>query len=123
MAGLCGTEAAPFIQQYRSPKCVRSGSVLRHEVLATCAVCCKQEIDQLYKIFQVLGTPEEASWQGCTQLPDYKDTFPKWRPRQLAELVPALTPAGVDLLSRMLTYTPQHRCVADPLSTCPLSAC
>lgn len=31
-----------------------------------------QEIDELYKIFQVLGTPSELSWPGVSQLPDYK---------------------------------------------------
>mmetsp|Transcript_35968 Transcript_35968/g.80065 ORF Transcript_35968/g.80065 Transcript_35968/m.80065 type:complete len:302 (-) Transcript_35968:441-1346(-) len=70
------------------------------------------EIDQLYKIFQVMGTPDENLWPGVSQLPDYKDTFPKWRPRNLLELVPTLDRAGVDLLSRMLVYTPQHRITA-----------
>ncbi|GAX79806.1 hypothetical protein CEUSTIGMA_g7246.t1 [Chlamydomonas eustigma] len=70
------------------------------------------EIDQLYKIFQGLGTPDESCWQGVTSLPDYKDTFPKWRARNIAELVPTLDTAGVDLLSRMLVYTPQHRITA-----------
>lgn len=31
-----------------------------------------QEIDELYKIFQLLGTPSEAIWPGVSQLPDYK---------------------------------------------------
>jgi cyclin-dependent kinase 2 len=70
------------------------------------------EIDQLYKIFQGLGTPDESSWQGVTSLPDYKETFPKWRARVLSELVPTLEPSGVDLLCRMLTYTPQQRITA-----------
>ena len=34
--------------------------------------CWLQEIDELYKIFQVLGTPSEATWPGVSQLPDYK---------------------------------------------------
>ena len=34
--------------------------------------CCPQEIDELYKIFQVLGTPSEELWPGVSQLPDYK---------------------------------------------------
>lgn len=67
------------------------------------------EIDQLYKIFQVQGTPDESGWPGVTQFPDYKDTFPKWRPRNLAEIVPSLDRSGIDLLSRMLVYPPQHR--------------
>ena len=31
-----------------------------------------QEIDELYKIFQVMGTPNEQIWPGVSQLPDYK---------------------------------------------------
>lgn len=77
-----------------------------------CNVVPLQEIDQLYKIFQVMGTPDESSWQGVSQLPDYKDTFPKWRPKDLAAVVPSLGPAGVDLLSRMLVYVPQYRITA-----------
>lgn len=77
-----------------------------------CDVVPLQEIDQLYKIFQVMGTPDESSWQGVSQLPDYKDTFPKWRPKDLAAVVPSLGPAGVDLLSRMLVYVPQYRITA-----------
>ena len=30
------------------------------------------EIDQLLKIFKILGTPSEDSWPGVTSLPDYK---------------------------------------------------
>ena len=32
----------------------------------------RQEIDELYKIFQILGTPNETVWPGISQLPDYK---------------------------------------------------
>ncbi len=37
------------------------------------------EIDQLFKIFKVLGTPDESMWTGVSALPDYKDTFPKFK--------------------------------------------
>ena len=37
-----------------------------------------QEIDELFKIFHVLGTPNEGTWPGVTQFADFKDTFPKW---------------------------------------------
>ena len=37
------------------------------------------EIDQLFKIFRVLGTPTESTWPGVSQLPDFKDTFPQWQ--------------------------------------------
>ncbi|KAL4854142.1 Cell division control protein 2 A [Chlorella vulgaris] len=70
------------------------------------------EIDELYKIFQVLGTPSEASWPGVSQLPDYKDCFPQWRPRDLQSVVPTLDALGVDLLGHLLQYNPSERITA-----------
>jgi hypothetical protein len=58
-----------------------------HHVTRRC--CCdahKQEIDELFKIFRVLGTPTEATWPGISTLPDYKDIFPLW-----CNLVPSRT--------------------------------
>ena len=63
---------------------------------------CMQEIDELFRIFRVLGTPTEASWPGVSSLPDYRDIFPRWAPRSLSELVPALDPLGLDVLGKML---------------------
>lgn len=56
---------------------------------ASSARCCRpvtlyalpQEIDELYKIFQVLGTPSEATWPGVSQLPDYKASRPDGLPQ------------------------------------------
>jgi serine/threonine protein kinase len=73
---------------------------------------CTQEIDELYKIFMLLGTPNEHIWPGVSHLPDYKDTFPSWRPQPLADIVPSLDPVGLDLLSKMLVYDPQARITA-----------
>eukprot|EP00887_Chlorella_sp_A99_P001603 scaffold8.g1603.t1 len=70
------------------------------------------EIDELFKIFQVLGTPDEESWPSVTQLPEYNPVFPKWGRQNLAAFVPTLEPAGVDLLSRMLEYVPAKRITA-----------
>jgi len=41
------------------------------------------EIDQLYRIFRVCGTPTEAIWPGVSKLPDWKPTFPAWSPKAL----------------------------------------
>lgn len=49
-------------------------------------------------IYSVLGTPNEESWPGVKQLPDYKPTFPQWSAQNLAEQVPYLDAAGIDLL-------------------------
>ncbi|KAK7845413.1 cell division control protein 2 like protein [Quercus suber] len=70
------------------------------------------EIDELFKIFRVLGTPNENTWPGVTSLPDYKSTFPKWPPKDLATMVPSLDSAGVDLLSKMLCFDPSRRITA-----------
>lgn len=67
------------------------------------------EIDELFKIFQILGTPNEVSYPGVSQLPEYKDLFPQWRPKHLPEVVPTLCPAGIDLLGKLLAYSPARR--------------
>jgi serine/threonine protein kinase len=67
------------------------------------------EIDELFRIFRLLGTPTEADWPGVSQLPDYKECFPKWQAGDLSASVPGLDPLGVDLLSKMLTFNPATR--------------
>lgn len=67
------------------------------------------EIDQLHKIFMALGTPSDAFWPGVSELPDFKDTFPKWPRRPIGQTVQRLDPLGADLLAKMLTYEPSQR--------------
>ncbi|KAL5199479.1 hypothetical protein ABZP36_020682 [Zizania latifolia] len=67
------------------------------------------EIDELFKIFRVMGTPNEETWPGVASLPDYKTAFPKWPPVDLATVVPTLEPLGLDLLSKMLYLDPIRR--------------
>ncbi|CAI5746481.1 unnamed protein product [Peronospora destructor] len=67
------------------------------------------EIDELFRIFRVLGTPNETLWPGVSTLPDYKWLFPQWRPQSLSKVVPQLDRVGLDLLSRLLTYDPSGR--------------
>jgi serine/threonine protein kinase len=69
-----------------------------------------QEISQLFKIFQVLGTPNEDMWPGVMSLPDYLPSFPKWHPQDMNEILKhRLEPEGMDLLHRMLRYAPSER--------------
>ncbi|KAG1795666.1 kinase-like domain-containing protein [Suillus plorans] len=67
------------------------------------------EIDQIFKIFRILGTPSEETWPGVTQLPDYKDTFPRWSKQELKGVVPNLDEQGLDLLAHTLTYDTAKR--------------
>ncbi|XP_068642037.1 cell division control protein 2 homolog [Aristolochia californica] len=70
------------------------------------------EIDELFKIFRVLGTPNEETWPGVSSLPDYKSAFPKWPSKDLATVVPDMEPTGIDLLSKMLCMEPSRRITA-----------
>ena len=67
------------------------------------------EIDQLYKIFQVRGTPTRAVWPGVDDLPDYNPLFPRWEAQPWEVVVPGLNDQGRDLLRRMLQLDPARR--------------
>ncbi|KAG8177058.1 hypothetical protein JTE90_024945 [Oedothorax gibbosus] len=67
------------------------------------------EIDQLFRVFRTLGTPDEVSWPGCTAMADYKPTFPRWMPRDITLTLPMLDLEGQDLLLKLLTYEPRGR--------------
>ncbi|KQK00216.1 cyclin-dependent kinase G-1 [Brachypodium distachyon] len=81
----------------------------------------KRDIDQLSKIIQMLGTPNESIWPGYSKLPGARAKFPKQPYNKLREKFPAvsftggltLSEAGFDLLNRMLTYDPETRISAD----------
>ena len=97
-------------KQYSTPVDLWSiGCIFAEMVLQKPLFPGDSEIDELFKIFQVLGTPNEISYPGVTQCPEYKDVFPQWRPRNLSEVVPALCPDGIDLLSKLLEYSPSRR--------------
>nr|BAE06269.1 cyclin-dependent kinase A2 [Scutellaria baicalensis] len=70
------------------------------------------EIDELFRIFRVMGTPTEETWPGVTSLPDFKSSFPKWPTKELATVVPSLDSAGLDLLGKMLILDPSKRITA-----------
>jgi cyclin-dependent kinase 2 len=67
------------------------------------------EIDQLFKIFRVLGTPTEETVPGISSYPDYKPTYPNWTGSGLVCLLPTLDDQGRDLISRMICYDPRKR--------------
>eukprot|EP00996_Jenningsia_fusiforme_P000521 NODE_1461_length_1522_cov_354.034623_g1319_i0.p2 GENE.NODE_1461_length_1522_cov_354.034623_g1319_i0~~NODE_1461_length_1522_cov_354.034623_g1319_i0.p2 ORF type:complete len:308 (-),score=58.75 NODE_1461_length_1522_cov_354.034623_g1319_i0:463-1386(-) len=67
------------------------------------------EIDTLYKIFQLLGTPDDRAWPGVTALIDFNSAFPVWRRQPLAKAVPTMDSESLDLLEQMLAYDPAKR--------------
>ncbi|XP_029202534.2 cyclin-dependent kinase 2-like [Acropora millepora] len=67
------------------------------------------EIDQLFRIFRTLGTPDDNLWPGVSDLPDYKSSFPKWPVQNLLQVIPSLGQNGADLLQQLLAYEPVSR--------------
>jgi cyclin-dependent kinase 2 len=72
----------------------------------------ESDIDQLMKIFKVLGTPDEEVWPDIVNHPYYKDSFPKYPPVKIEELLSNLDPEGINLLGKMLAYDPNQRITA-----------
>jgi serine/threonine protein kinase len=68
------------------------------------------QIDQLFKIFRLCGTPSDEVWPDVSSLPHFLPTFPKW-PRNRHALMQLISadPAALDLIERMLVYDPQRR--------------
>ncbi|KDQ58137.1 hypothetical protein JAAARDRAFT_34955 [Jaapia argillacea MUCL 33604] len=67
------------------------------------------EIDQIFKIFRILGTPNEEQWPDLRNMADYKPTFPQWHGQDLRVQVPTLDDAGVELLKSTLIYDTSKR--------------
>jgi serine/threonine protein kinase len=68
------------------------------------------EIDELFRIFRTLGTPNETTWPGVGELPDFKPVFPQWPAQPIVRACPeGLDAQGLDLLKRMFVYSPADR--------------
>lgn len=68
------------------------------------------EIDQLFKIFHVLGTPTEDNWKGVTHLPDYNDKFPIFKATGIQHRNEfPVSKAALNFLNEMIIYNPIKR--------------
>lgn len=73
------------------------------------------EIDQLFQIYRVLGTPNNDIWPGIVDLPDYKAVGPRWKKKDLKsseELKGQIDAEGVALMEKILTFPPNKRITA-----------
>ncbi|KAG5475763.1 hypothetical protein CUR178_03476 [Leishmania enriettii] len=73
------------------------------------------EVDQLFKIMSVLGSPTEEVWAGGLRLAKkIRYTFPAVAGSGLAQALPSHVPSpALDLLRRMLVYDPKVRLTAE----------
>ncbi|KAJ3322163.1 cyclin-dependent kinase 5 [Blyttiomyces sp. JEL0837] len=69
--------------------------------------------DQLFKIFKLLGTPNETIWPKISELPDYKSDFPIYEKTSVGDILPKLDSNGLDLLSKLIEYQPEKRISAE----------
>ena len=66
------------------------------------------DLDQLTKIFTLLGTPTEEQWPGMRCLPQFMECRPCPAP-PMRKFFPTAPDAALDLLSRMLCFDPNRR--------------
>uniref|UniRef100_A0A1I7ZG02 cyclin-dependent kinase n=1 Tax=Steinernema glaseri TaxID=37863 RepID=A0A1I7ZG02_9BILA len=70
------------------------------------------EIDQLFRIFRLFGTPSEETWKGFEHLECFNAEFPKWPTRTVGELFPHLDANGIGFLTLMFVMNPKNRSAA-----------
>ncbi|XP_060926425.1 cyclin-dependent kinase 4 [Limanda limanda] len=69
--------------------------------------CGESEVDQLGKIFEVIGLPSEDEWP--TDVTLSRKHFPSLVPRPITEFVSEIDEQGTQLLLNMLTFDPLKR--------------
>lgn len=60
----------------------------------------------LIVLLRTLGTPNNDVWPDVESLPDYKNTFPKWKSGNLSSMVKNLDKNGLDLLAVRMRAQP-----------------
>lgn len=69
--------------------------------------CGKSEVDQLGKIFEVIGLPAEEDWPADVTLS--QRNFSPLSHRPITDFIPEISHQGADLLLEMLTFDPLRR--------------
>ena len=72
----------------------------------------KSNVDQLKKIFHVLGTPTEKDFPGLEDISDWENDeykFEKYPKQDIRKYIPRLDDDGIDLLEKMLQIDPEKR--------------
>lgn len=69
------------------------------------------EIDQLFKIFNIFGTPTDETLPGYSSFADYNKNFPRFKGIGLKKYIgeDKMEPLGMDLLEKLLSIDPCKR--------------
>ncbi|CAD8191035.1 unnamed protein product [Paramecium pentaurelia] len=69
------------------------------------------QVDMLFKMMELLGTPTDNSYVGLSKLPHFKVTFPKFIGKDLIEVIPVLEHdrKALEILQSMLQFNPGKR--------------
>lgn len=101
---------------YSSPVDIWAAGCIMSELMTTLPLFPgTNEVDQLYKIMTVLGSPTEKTWPGGMALArKIRYSFPAVQGVGIVKTLPSHTPAlALDLLAQMLTYDPKARPTAE----------
>ena len=101
---------------YSTPADIWSaGCIFAEMILAQPLLPGESEIDQIFKIFKLLGTPTEKTWPGVSELPDFKKSFPKFRKESFHEVFMGSSALEIDLLEKILVLDPDRRLTAEEI--------
>jgi len=67
------------------------------------------EIDQLFRIFRICGTPKKSEWPSLSNYPDFTNKFPQWKAKSWKSLFPGIGLYGQAFLRVMMIYDPEKR--------------
>jgi renal tumor antigen len=107
---------------YRAPECLLTAGFYGSKMDIWAVGCCfyemltlqplfpgENEIDQLHKIHDVLGSPSPKLLERFKNYNPLKLTFPKRAAICLRDILPEMSHLGMDVLQRALAYHPDIR--------------
>jgi serine/threonine protein kinase len=122
---LCSQQLSPHVQTlwYRAPELIlgernygvevdiwAAGCLFYELLVGKVLVAAKSEIEQLFELYNIFGSPTEQSWPGLTRLEHFKVKYPKFKGKSKRELFGMIEDElACDLLVKMLKMCPTQR--------------
>jgi len=91
-----------------------AGTVIAELILLTPIFPGNNDIDQMFRVFQIMGTPTSEIWPGVDPLPDYsKIFFPNMKPIDFNIILPNAHIKDIEFLKLLLVLDPNKRITAN----------